>query len=227
MAGQHHQFNGHDCEQTLGYGEGQRPGLLQSMELQRVRHNLATKQQQHAVSCVCLSHEVMSNSFATPWTVVCQAPLSMGFFQAIKCTSIILNFFPHFFLKNYKAQNTQLHCIALSQLVFPLRMRNLSEHPKACVPLVLGLGKLSIPLNFNLFLNQRRRITSGLGSTFNYQLVWSQGDGAASKTSFDRDMPHCQEARGALPLQVKHLMWKCLVWTRSTSPLHGSPHLWQ
>ena len=26
-----------------------------------------------------LSHSVMSNSFATPWTVACQAPLSMGF----------------------------------------------------------------------------------------------------------------------------------------------------
>ena len=28
-----------------------------------------------------------------------------------------------------------------------------------------------------------------------------------------------------LPLQVKHLRWKCLFCTRSTSPLHGSPHL--
>ena len=25
------------------------------------------------------SHSVMFNSFATPWTVACQAPLSMGF----------------------------------------------------------------------------------------------------------------------------------------------------
>ena len=28
---------------------------------------------------VVFSHRVMSNSFLTPWTVVCQAPLSMGF----------------------------------------------------------------------------------------------------------------------------------------------------
>ena len=28
------------------------------------------------------SHSVVSDSFATPWTVACQAPLSMGFFQA-------------------------------------------------------------------------------------------------------------------------------------------------
>lgn len=27
------------------------------------------------------------------------------------------------------------------------------------------------------------------------------------------------------PLQVKHFMWKWLVWTRSTSPLQGCPHL--
>ena len=27
------------------------------------------------------SHQVLSNSFATPWTVASQAPLSMGFFR--------------------------------------------------------------------------------------------------------------------------------------------------
>ena len=27
------------------------------------------------------SNYVISNSFATPWTVACQAPLSMGFFR--------------------------------------------------------------------------------------------------------------------------------------------------
>ena len=31
------------------------------------------------VVVVVFSHQVMSNSFLTPWTVVCQAPLSMGF----------------------------------------------------------------------------------------------------------------------------------------------------
>ena len=31
--------------------------------------------------CVYLSHSVMSDSFATPWTVTHQAPLSMGFFR--------------------------------------------------------------------------------------------------------------------------------------------------
>ena len=32
-------FNGHALGQTLGGGEGQRPGVLQSMGLQRVGHD--------------------------------------------------------------------------------------------------------------------------------------------------------------------------------------------
>ena len=27
------------------------------------------------------SHQIVSDSFATPWTIACQAPLSMGFSQ--------------------------------------------------------------------------------------------------------------------------------------------------
>ena len=46
MAGWHHQFNGHEFGQTPGDGERQRPGVLQSMGSQRVRHKLATEQQQ-------------------------------------------------------------------------------------------------------------------------------------------------------------------------------------
>ena len=51
------------------------PGRLQSMELQRVRHYCATSTLHKCVLC----HSVVSDSFATPWTVVCQTPLSMGF----------------------------------------------------------------------------------------------------------------------------------------------------
>ena len=36
MAGQHHQCSEHDLGQTLGDGEGQRSGMLQSMGSQRV-----------------------------------------------------------------------------------------------------------------------------------------------------------------------------------------------
>ena len=33
-------------------------------------------------SLLLFSHSVVSNSFVTPWTVACQAPLSMGLSQA-------------------------------------------------------------------------------------------------------------------------------------------------
>ena len=41
MVGWHHRLNGHEFEQAPGDGEGQggKPGMLQSMGLQRVRHD--------------------------------------------------------------------------------------------------------------------------------------------------------------------------------------------
>ena len=40
MVGWHHQLNGHEFEKALGDSEGQgKPGMLQSMGLQRVRHD--------------------------------------------------------------------------------------------------------------------------------------------------------------------------------------------
>ena len=56
-----------------------------SMGLHRVGHNwsnwaAAAAAYTHIHVCV-LSHSVVSNS-STPWTVTCQAPLSMGTFQA-------------------------------------------------------------------------------------------------------------------------------------------------
>ena len=44
--GWHHQLNRHEFEQTLGDSEGWKPGSMQSIELQRVRHNWVTEQQQ-------------------------------------------------------------------------------------------------------------------------------------------------------------------------------------
>ena len=44
MVGWHHRLNGHEFEQAPGDSGGQ-PGVLQSMGSQRVRHDLATKQQ--------------------------------------------------------------------------------------------------------------------------------------------------------------------------------------
>ena len=45
MVGWHHRFNGHEFEQTLGDGEGQGSLELQSMRLQRVRHDWVNEQQ--------------------------------------------------------------------------------------------------------------------------------------------------------------------------------------
>ena len=40
IGGWHHQLNGHEFEQALGDREGQgKPGMLQSMGLQRVGHD--------------------------------------------------------------------------------------------------------------------------------------------------------------------------------------------
>ena len=48
MVGWHHRLNGHEFEQTLGdsEGEGRKPGVLQSMGSQRVRHDFVTEEQQ-------------------------------------------------------------------------------------------------------------------------------------------------------------------------------------
>ena len=40
----YHWLTGHEFEQILGDSEG-KPGVLQSMELQRIGHNLVTEQQ--------------------------------------------------------------------------------------------------------------------------------------------------------------------------------------
>ena len=43
IVGWHDQVNGHEFEQILGHSEGKH-SMLQSMVLQRVRHDLATEQ---------------------------------------------------------------------------------------------------------------------------------------------------------------------------------------
>ena len=44
MLGWHHWLNGHEFEKALGVGDGQgKPGVLQSMESQRVGHDWATE----------------------------------------------------------------------------------------------------------------------------------------------------------------------------------------
>ena len=43
MVGWHHRLDGHGFGWTLGVGDGQRPGMLRFMGLQRVRHDWATE----------------------------------------------------------------------------------------------------------------------------------------------------------------------------------------
>ena len=43
MVGWHHQLSGHEFEQTPRDAERQKPGMLQSLGLQRVSHDLATE----------------------------------------------------------------------------------------------------------------------------------------------------------------------------------------
>ena len=49
MVRQHHQLNGHKPEQTPGDSETEKPGVLQSMESQRVRYDFVAEQQQQNV----------------------------------------------------------------------------------------------------------------------------------------------------------------------------------
>ena len=39
IAGWHHQLNRHEFEQALGVGDAGKPGMLQSMGMQRVGHD--------------------------------------------------------------------------------------------------------------------------------------------------------------------------------------------
>jgi hypothetical protein len=51
MVGGHHQLNGHEFKQTSRDSlKDRKPGVLQSTELQRVGHDLATQQQQQSLS---------------------------------------------------------------------------------------------------------------------------------------------------------------------------------
>ena len=69
----------------FGTSEGQASRERGGMNIWEARRTLDPGVQvqeggHHSGVCVCvLSREVMSNSFATSWTVVCQALLSIGF----------------------------------------------------------------------------------------------------------------------------------------------------
>ena len=50
MVGRRHRFDEHECEQTLGDGDGQGSLVCCSPWGRRVRHNLATEQQPRQVT---------------------------------------------------------------------------------------------------------------------------------------------------------------------------------
>ena len=53
MFGWYHRLNGHEFEQAWGVGDGQRPGMLQSMGLQRVRHAWETELNWDNLKIIC------------------------------------------------------------------------------------------------------------------------------------------------------------------------------
>ena len=103
MVGWHHQLDGHGFEQVLGVGDGQGSLVCWSLwdskesditeRLNRLesvcmsgfvlghslhRHPILPGHEMQQLLLLC-NHTVMSDSFATPWTVVLQAPRSVGF----------------------------------------------------------------------------------------------------------------------------------------------------
>ena len=88
MVGWHHQFNGHELGQTLGDGEGQ--GSLACSSPQGWEEsdtiwgiNSITKTLSGVLYLTIQFSSVAQSclTLVTPWTVVCQASLSMGILQ--------------------------------------------------------------------------------------------------------------------------------------------------
>ena len=94
MVGWHHQLNGHEFEHTRRQWRTGKPGVLQSMGSQRVRHDWVTEQLDLLIEHISifwlsprnifavhsLSHVQL---FATPWTAARQASLSFTISQSL------------------------------------------------------------------------------------------------------------------------------------------------
>ena len=63
-------YTGHALGQTLGDGEGQRPGVLQSMEFQRVGHGLVTEQQQLHIYIYMLYIHTLEKEMAIHFSIL-------------------------------------------------------------------------------------------------------------------------------------------------------------
>ena len=58
MAGWYHLLDGHEFEWTLGVGDGERPGVLQFMGLQRVRHDWVTELNWKSLQMVAVTRKL-------------------------------------------------------------------------------------------------------------------------------------------------------------------------
>ena len=88
MVGWHHQLNGQELEQALGYGEGQGSLVCSSLDrkesdrteqLSNNNGTLTHTQRSKGRLCVCTQLLSLVQFFVVPWIVGLQAPLSLGF----------------------------------------------------------------------------------------------------------------------------------------------------
>ena len=88
-----------------GTGE---PGRLMSVGLHRVGHDCSDLAAAVCV-CMCVSHSSRVWLFVVPWTVACQAPLSMGFSRKEYWSGLS---FPSPGVSFWPRDPTQVSCIA-------------------------------------------------------------------------------------------------------------------
>ena len=80
------------------------------------------------------SHSVMSNSFATPWTVACWTPLFTGFSRQEYCSPTVL---PHPPPENLPDPEIKPHVCCKGRILYHCATR---EAQKDIYPTLLGLG---------------------------------------------------------------------------------------
>ena len=100
--------------------EGQLPAGRGSLPKQRMSGLTAHSASESA--CVCVSRSVVSDSLQIPWTVACQAPLSVGFpgkSTGAGCHSLLQGIFP--------TQGSNLGLLHCRQILYCLRHQGSSQ----------------------------------------------------------------------------------------------------
>ena len=122
MVGWHHWLNGHEFEQTLGDSKAWR--VLQSMGLQRVRHNWANDQQQHGANTPSRIDHKPPSRHHWPWSwelthtfCSCEPGLASSSSGWNQCNDGLFLTFPkaikHLPLKNSKLSKTESNTMLL------------------------------------------------------------------------------------------------------------------